>query len=90
MKIIKLDGRFRYYPEFVQALRYSCTEEQTARRVTSWLYTQYGAWQELKHDPEHDTIRTVLNSMWRIDKKKRRIYLKNQADISMALLLCAG
>lgn len=87
MKIIKLDGRFRYYPEFDRALRYSWTEEQAARQITAWLYTQYGAWQELKHDTEKDTIRTVLNPMWRVDKKKRRIYFKNQADISMALLL---
>ena len=85
MKIIKLDRRFRYYPDFDQALRYNWREERESRRIIEWFYKQYGApdyWDHNQTPPQHK-----LNPMWRLDIKKRRIYVKNQADISMALLL---
>lgn len=88
MRIIKLDGRYRWYPEFDQALYYPMREWKTAERVIAWLHNQYGPyeiWNHLSNFPVQQP-----NPMWRADKKKRRIYIKNPADISMALLLTAG
>ena len=85
MKIVKLDRRFRYYPAFEQALRYNWREERNANRISEWLYQTYGASEYW--DYNNPETRHVINDHWRIDKKKRRIYVKNQADISMALLL---
>lgn len=88
MKIIKLDRRFRYYPEFEQALRYNFLEHNQADRIIEWLKNTHGSadyWDHNQSPPRH-----IINPMWRTDKKRRRIYVKNQADISMALLIASG
>lgn len=85
MKIIKLDGRYRWYPEFEQAIYFPMREFQIEQQVVKWCASQYGlpeCWDYSEGRP-----RKINNPDWRYDKKKRRIYLKNQADISMALLM---
>ncbi|CAB4137995.1 hypothetical protein UFOVP328_188 [uncultured Caudovirales phage] len=85
MKIIKLDRRYRWYPEFEHAIYFPMREWKTYERVVEWFYQQYGVaeyWKSTETGPRY-----TPNPMWRFDKKKRRIYLKNQADISMALLM---
>ena len=88
MKIIKLDGRYQYYPEFTHAIYFPMREWKTEQSVFSWCMQQYGvpeSWDYSQGSP-----RKINNPDWRYNKKKRRIYLKNQADISMALLMQNG
>lgn len=54
-------------------------------QVLNWCYQQYGVAEQWE-STEEGGLCYVANPMWRFDKKKRRIYLKNPADISMALL----
>jgi hypothetical protein len=85
MKIIKLDRRYRWYSEFDQAIYFPMREGKIEQKVVAWCVQQYGVpeyW-----DTSGDRPRRINNPDWRYDKKKRRIYLKNQADISMALLM---
>ena len=88
MKIIKLDRRYRYYPEFDQAIYFPFLERRTGERVVAWLQEQYGPCEHWDYNTKIPKL--VTNPNWRYIKKKRRIYLKNQADISMVLLLCTG
>ena len=85
MRIIKLDGRYQYYPEFTHAIYFPMREWKTEQAVFRWCMSQYGvpeAWES-----SESGLRKFNNPDWRYNKKKRRIYLKNQADISMALLM---
>ena len=85
MRIIKLDGRYQYYPEFTHAIYFPMREYKTEQAVFSWCMAQYGvpeSWES-----SESGLRKFNNPNWRYNKKKRRIYLKNQADISMALLM---
>ena len=86
MKIIKLDGRYRWYPEFEHAIYFPMRECRIYERVFKWCFQQYGVAEQWQSN-ETNGLRYIANPMWRFDKKKRRIYLKNQADISMALLM---
>jgi hypothetical protein len=88
MKIVKLDGRYRYYPEFTQAIYYPLREWKLEQQVVHWCINQYGALEYWDYNGKYP--RKTNNPNWRHDKKKRRIYLKNQADISMALLISSG
>ena len=91
MKVIKLDRRYNLFPKFKYAIAYSVRERKVAYQITNGLIARYGHetdWQVVHNDPHTGPWgRRVWNDNWRWDFNKKRIYLTNEQDITIALLM---
>ena len=91
MKVIKLDRRYNYFPKFKYAIAYSIRERDSAYRIQNGLIARYGHesdWQVV-NDGYKSGPRSyrIWNDNWRWDFNKKRIYLVNEQDVTVALLL---
>lgn len=94
MKVIKSDGRYNYHNlgfttimEF--RIKANSTERMNYIAVEKALVKMYGPWNvEVGNNKSksNENYRTQLMS----DRKRRRVYLKNESDVSMLLLLTSG
>lgn len=93
MKIINLDGRFAGYPRWKYALQFKKGKhhfhwDEEYYKVRDIVESVHGP--NATPNPERETNiwanYWIYNENWLIDTKRRRILLKNQADISMIML----
>lgn len=93
MKVIKLDGRHAGFPKWKYALQFRKGNnhwnwDQEYYKVREIVESMHGP-----HSTKNPEVETniwapyyIYNENWLIDSKRRRILLKNQADISMIML----
>lgn len=91
MVVIKSDGRYKYFPigfHYIAIFRWhDRADKELFTKLNKGLEEMYGP---LKKTPENSFQSWVWNEHWRAEnnprQKRRRIYVKNESDISFAML----
>ena len=92
MKVIKLNGNFGGYPQWLWALQFGQPhKEKAAERRERMEYAAlfqrlYGPYMDLQLGPDGQWQR-IRNENWFNDAKRSRIYYRNEGDLIAILLL---